>query len=63
MTRASLIDLGETPRASALLGDPEAIGVEELAMARRRLDLDAPVPVDATLFRRAARAVELVEAA
>ena len=50
VTRASLIDLGETPRASALLGDPEAIGPEELALARRRLDLDAPVPVDATLF-------------
>jgi hypothetical protein len=31
VTRASLIDLGETPRASALLGDPEAIGAEDLA--------------------------------
>lgn len=60
VTRASLIDLGETPRASALLGDPEATGPEELALARRRLDLDEPVAVDVALFRRTARAAELL---
>jgi len=62
VTRASLIDLGENPRASVLLGDPEALPAEALASARRRLDLDTPVPVEAGLFRGAPRLFDLVEA-
>ena len=62
VTRASLIDLGENPRASVLLGDPEALPAEALASARRRLDLDTPVPVEAGFFRGAPRLFDLVEA-
>jgi len=62
VTRASLIDLGENPRASVLLGDPEALPAEALASARRRLDLDAPVPVEGGFFRGAPRLFDLVEA-
>jgi len=62
VTRASLIDLGENPRASVLLGDPEALPAEALASARRRLDLDAPVPVETGFFRGAPRLFDLVEA-
>ena len=40
ITRASLLDLGEQPRASRIIGDEDTTPAE-IATARRRLDLDA----------------------
>lgn len=62
VTRASLIDLGATPRVSVTLGDPEALPADALAQARRRLELDDPVPAAGELFTRAGRLFALTEA-
>jgi hypothetical protein len=43
-------------------GEPEAIAPKELVSARRRLDHDEPAAVDAALFRRSTRAVEMLAA-
>jgi hypothetical protein len=45
ITRASLLDLGEQPRASRIIGDEDTTPAE-IATARRRLDLDATPNLD-----------------
>ena len=49
ITRASLLDLGEQPRASRIIGDQDTTP-DQIAIARHRLDLDSatndPVAVE-----------------
>lgn len=49
ITRASLLDLGEQPRASRLVGDNDTTPTE-IAIARRRLDLDSTPAIPAPNF-------------
>jgi hypothetical protein len=60
ITRASLLDLGETPRASRIIGDRDTVA-DEITIARRRLNLDddAPIPAPPDLFNlRKSRVLE-----